>query len=54
MGLGDVSCHSAPTSGHFGVKKTFNRMRERFYWKGMFRDAGKVVRSHTFYMHFQV
>ena len=48
------TCHSAPTSGHFGVKKIFNRMRERFYWKGMFRDAGKVVRSHSFYMHFQV
>ena len=24
-------CHSDPTSGHFGVKKTFNRVREMFY-----------------------
>ena len=35
--------HSDPTSGHFGVKKTFNRVRKRFYWKGcskMQRDLG--------------
>ena len=31
--------HSDPTSGHFGVKKTFNRVRKKFYWKGMFTDA---------------
>ena len=31
--------HSDPTSGHFGVRKTFNRVRKRFYWKGMFKDA---------------
>ena len=31
--------HSDPTSGHLGVKKTFNRVRTKFYWKGMFKDA---------------
>jgi hypothetical protein len=36
-------CHSDPTSGHFGVKKTINRIRERFYWKGLYRDAEDVV-----------
>ena len=46
-------CHSDPTSGHFGVKKTFNRVRERFYWKGMCKDAEELVRSHTFYVHLQ-
>ena len=45
-------CHSEPTSGHFGVKKTFNRVRERFYWKGMFKDAEELVRSHSQTMHF--
>ena len=29
-------CHSDPTSGHFCVKKTFNRLSERFHWKGMY------------------
>ena len=28
------SCHSDPTSGHFGVTKTFRRVAERFYWRG--------------------
>ena len=46
-------CHSDRTPEHFGVKKTFNRVRERFYWKGMFKDAEELVRSHLFYMHFQ-
>ena len=41
-------CHSEPTSGHFGVKKTFNRVRERFYWKGMFKDAEELVRFTAF------
>ena len=41
-------CHSEPTSGHFGVKKTFNRVRERFYWKGMCKDAEELVRLHSF------
>ena len=43
-------CHSDPTSGHFGVKKTFNWVRERFYWKGVCRDAKELVRSHWLYM----
>ena len=42
-------CHSDPTSGHFGVKKTFNRVRERFYSKGMFKDAEELVCSHSLY-----
>ena len=43
-------CHSDPTSGHFGVKKTFNQVRERFYWKGMFKDAEELVRLHKLYV----
>ena len=31
--------HLNPTSEHFEVKKTFNRVRKRFYWKGMLKDA---------------
>ena len=43
-------CHSDPTSGHFGVKKTFNRVRERFYWKGMCKDAEELARSHKLHV----
>ena len=45
-------CHSDPTSGHFGVKKTFNRVRERFYWKGMCKDAEELVSLHSFLQAF--
>ena len=37
------SCHMDATSGHFGVTKTWRRLAERFYWKGMYQDAKKLV-----------
>lgn len=27
--------HDSPTAGHFGVKKTLARVRQRFYWTNM-------------------
>ena len=33
------ACHSEPTSGHFGLTKTWKRVAERFYWKGMVSDV---------------
>ena len=27
------SCHTDPTSGHFGATKTWRRIAERFYWQ---------------------
>ena len=37
------ACHSEPTSGHFGVTKTWRRVAERFYWKGMVADVHEHV-----------
>lgn len=37
------SCHSDPTSGHFGTTKTWRRVAERFYWKGMIDDVKELV-----------
>ena len=37
------SCHSDPTSGHFGITKTWRRVAERLYWKGMYQDAKTLV-----------
>ena len=37
------SCHSEPTSGHFGLTKTWRRVAERFYWKGMVTDVHDLV-----------
>lgn len=37
------SCHADPTSGHFGVTKTWRRLAERFYWRGMYQDTKNTV-----------
>lgn len=37
------SCHSDPSSGHFGLTKTWRRIAERFYWKGMMEDVNELV-----------
>ena len=39
------ACHSEPTSGHYGVTKTWKRIAERFYWKGMVGDVRQLVRK---------
>ena len=31
--------HDALTGGHFGIKKTLQRLRQRFYWVGMRQDV---------------
>ena len=38
-------CHSDPTSGHLGIKKTLTRINERFIWPGITRNVHEVV-SH--------
>lgn len=36
-------CHSAPSAGHPGEKRTFARVASSFYWKGMRSDIRKFV-----------
>ena len=38
-----LSCHSDPTSGHFGMTKTWRRVAERFYWRGISKQAKDLV-----------
>ena len=33
------SCHAEPLAGHFGFKKTYQRIKERFFWKRMSTDV---------------
>lgn len=43
------ACHSDPTSGHFGSTKTWRRVAERFYWRGMSNQIKEMVTySHLF------
>ncbi|UYV81197.1 K02A2.6-like, partial [Cordylochernes scorpioides] len=39
--LGDL--HDAPTAGHLGFAKTYDRIRRRFFWPGMYRSVRKYV-----------
>lgn len=37
------SCHLDPTSGHLGIKKTYNRITERFTWNAVLKDVQNMV-----------
>lgn len=38
-------CHVDPTAGHMGRERTLFRIKERFMWKGMYRDVQLLVCS---------
>lgn len=35
--------HSIPTSAHFGTFKTYLKLKQRYFWKGMYRDVAAFV-----------
>ena len=37
--------HDEPTAGHYGTEKTFARIAQRYYWKGMRKDIENYVRN---------
>lgn len=37
------ACHMDLTAGHMGIKKTINRITERFLWTGIVADVKKMV-----------
>ena len=40
--------HDLPMSGHLGVRKTYNRVLQHFYWPGLKRDVSKWCKEcHT-------
>ena len=40
-----MRCHDDVTAGHFGVHKTYEKIRERYWWKGMFKDCEHWCKS---------
>ena len=39
------ACHEDLFSGHTGLKKTYERLRNRFYWENMYKDTLEHVQS---------
>lgn len=37
--------HDAPSSGHFGIKRTTETLRSRFYWQTLDRDVKQYVKT---------
>uniref|UniRef100_A0A0G4HS63 Integrase catalytic domain-containing protein n=1 Tax=Chromera velia CCMP2878 TaxID=1169474 RepID=A0A0G4HS63_9ALVE len=37
--------HSSPESAHFGVRKTYTRMAEKYFWPQMWRDVRRFVHA---------
>src|ERR1700752_5098539 len=37
--------HDDPLGGHFGIKKIYEKLKMRYYWKGMIEDIKKYVGS---------
>ena len=37
--------HDHEQAGHFGIKATYSRIKENYYWKGMFKDIEIYVKS---------
>lgn len=37
--------HDVPTAGHLGVARTYDRVRRRFFWPGLYRSVQRYVRS---------
>ncbi|RWS26144.1 pol polyprotein-like protein [Leptotrombidium deliense] len=40
-----MSCHDLPTAGHFGVLRTYIRIRQRFYFQKMIEKVKKWIAS---------
>lgn len=37
--------HDAPTAGHLGITRTYDRLRRRFFWPGIYRSVRRYVTS---------
>ena len=37
--------HDHELAGHFGIKATYDKVKEHYYWKGMMRDVETYVKT---------
>ena len=38
-------CHNDMSGGHLGIKKTWPKLKDRFYWKSMFEDTVRWIKA---------
>jgi hypothetical protein len=46
--------HDSPTSGHLGINKTWYKIRDRYFWPGMYNNIKKYVLSCTKCQRFKI
>jgi hypothetical protein len=46
--------HDNPTSGHLGINKTWNKIRDRYFWPGMYNSIKTYVLSCTKCRQFKI
>ncbi|CAF4523090.1 unnamed protein product [Didymodactylos carnosus] len=46
--------HDSPTSGHLGVNKAWNKIRDRYYWSGMYNTIKQHILSRKKCQQFKV
>ncbi|CAF4631332.1 unnamed protein product, partial [Didymodactylos carnosus] len=46
--------HDSPTSGHLGVNKTWHKIRDRYYWPGMYSQIKQYILSCSKYQQFKI
>lgn len=37
--------HDDPTAGHYGVERTLRKIRDRYFWPGMYRDVAAHIKA---------
>jgi hypothetical protein len=40
-----LNAHSAPSSAHFGINKTYAKLRRNYYWSNMYTDCVNFIKS---------
>ncbi|CAF1231754.1 unnamed protein product [Adineta ricciae] len=45
--------HDNPTAGHLGIHKTWHKIRDRYFWPGMYNQIKKYISSCTQCNHFK-
>ncbi|CAF2143978.1 unnamed protein product [Rotaria magnacalcarata] len=49
-----LAYHDHPFSGHFGVNRTYNKIKDKFYWFNMLNTIKQYIRSCTQCVQFNV